>query len=97
MFVFWQSDVNKNGITTCLNMSRTPQSEPLYIIYLHHNRAEELLKQWHSTNPAAVVQIAGARMRIYDDRSWSLFRVNWPGDWESVTVWDTWRRCHIRV
>ena len=78
-------------------MSRTPQSEPLYIVYIHDNRAEDQLRQWHSANPTAVVVIAGARMRIYDDRSWSLFRVRWLGSWDSVTVWDTWRRCHIQV
>jgi hypothetical protein len=78
-------------------MSRTLQSEPLYIIYLHNPQAEQQLKQWYSNNPTASVQVTGARMRIFDDRSWSLFRVNWSGDWDSVTIWDTWRRCHIRV
>ena len=78
-------------------MSRPQQSEPLFIVHLHDPQAERLFKKWHSANPTASVQIAGQRMRIYDHRSWSLFQINWRGDWDLTTVWDTWRRCHIHL
>jgi hypothetical protein len=71
--------------------------EPLYIVVLHESHAEQQLRAWQKANPTADVTVVGARMRLFDQRSLGLFQISWRGNWNAVTVWDTWRRCHIFI
>jgi hypothetical protein len=71
------------------------ESEALYIVVLHESQAEQRLKDWQKRNPTASASIAGGRMRLFDQRSLSLFQVSWRGNWDQITIWDTWSRRHI--
>ena len=71
--------------------------EPLYIVVLHQPHAEQQLRAWQKANPTADVTVIGTRMRLFDQRSLGLFQISWRGNWDNVTVWDTWRRCHIFI
>ena len=69
-------------------------SEALFIIIIRDKNAEQQLKAWaKSTNVHTTVE--SNRMKIYEQRVLSLFQINWPHDWELVTIWDCWNRRHI--
>jgi hypothetical protein len=69
-------------------------SEALFIIIIRDKNAEQQLKAWvKSANVHATVE--SSRMKIYEQRVLSLFQINWPYDWELVTIWDCWNRRHI--
>lgn len=69
-------------------------TEPMYIIMVRQNDAETLLKSWAKTNQAQVT-IEGNRMKIFDQRSLSMFHMAWNHDWDLVTIWDCWNKRHI--
>lgn len=77
-----------------MTISNFRATEPLYIIIVREKNAETLLRDWAKTN-ALSVTIENNRMKIFDQRSFDIFSMMWPGSWESVTIWDTWNRRHI--
>jgi hypothetical protein len=68
--------------------------EPLYLVIIRDDRGEQLLKNW-SQQEKAQVTIEGARMKIFDHRSLSLFNMTWKHGWERVMVWDVWNKRHV--
>jgi hypothetical protein len=70
-------------------------AEPLYMIVVHSPNAEKLLRAWGKSAHNAQVSIEGNRMRIYEQRSYELFRVQWEHNWDQVVIWDCWNRRHI--
>lgn len=69
-------------------------TEPLYIIIIRDRDAEKQLKEWAKSSNAQVT-IENNRMKLYEQRTLSLFQLHWNGNWESVTIWDCWNRRHI--
>ena len=80
-----------------MSKTTTREVEPLYIITLHDNNAEHKLQNWHKANPRASVSIQGMRMRVYDQRSLSIFQITWSEDWSAIVIWDTWFKRHINL
>ena len=77
-----------------MTISNFRGSEPLYIVIVRDNNAEKLLKQWAQTTSSQVT-IEGNRMKIFEQRSYSLFHMQWTHDWDNVTIWDCWNKRHI--
>ena len=73
------------------------ESEALYIVVLHESQGEQRLRDWQKRNPTASASITDGRMRLFDQRSLSLFQVSWRGSWDQITIWDTWSRRHIFI
>ena len=66
----------------------------MYIIILRDRDAEKQLKDWAKSSNVQV-SIDNNRMKLYEQRSLSLFQMHWTGNWESITIWDCWNRRHI--
>jgi len=83
-------------VQLCIRMTITNfrANEALYIVIIREKNAEQLLKQW-AKSANVQVTIESNRMKIYEQRSFSLFRVQWAHDWGAVTIWDCWNRRHI--
>ena len=77
-----------------MTISNFRASEPLYIVIVRDRNAEPALREWARTANVQV-QIETNRMRIFEQRSLSIFQMTWTGDWEQVTIWDAWNRRHI--
>jgi hypothetical protein len=69
-------------------------SEALYVVIIREKNAEQLLKAWAKAAKAQVV-IENNRMKIFEHRSLNMFQLNWPHDWDNVTIWDAWNRRHL--
>ena len=69
-------------------------TEALYIVIIRDNNAEQLLKQW-AKSANVQVSIDSNRMKIFEQRGLSLFQIQWPHDWNQVTIWDCWNKRHI--
>lgn len=69
-------------------------TEPLYIVIVREKDAETALKTW-ARGAGAQVSIENNRMKIFEQRSLSMFQMTWTGDWSQVTIWDTWLKRHI--
>ena len=69
-------------------------TEALYIVFVRDKNAEQLLKNW-AKSVNAQVTVESNRMKIFEQRSYNLFLVEWPHDWDNVTIWDTWNKRHI--
>lgn len=79
-------------------MSKTTrEAEPLYIITYHHDQAQHKLEAWYKSNPSANVAVQGMRMRVYDQRSLSLFQISWSNGWSAIVIWDTWSKRHLNT
>ena len=79
-----------------MTISNFRASEPLYIVIVRDRNAEQLLKTW-ARSANAQVTIESNRMKIFEQRSLSLFQMNWSGDWSAVTIWDCWNKRHIHA
>jgi hypothetical protein len=79
-----------------MTISNFRATEPLYIIIVRAQNAESLLKEWARTT-SCQVSIENNRMKIFEQRSLSTFQMTWAGDWEQVTIWDTWNKRHIHT
>lgn len=77
-----------------MTISNFRAHEPLYIIIVRSKQGEQILKEWARASNSQVT-IEGNRMKIFDTRTMSKFQLDWTGDWESVTIWDTWNKRHI--
>ena len=72
-------------------------AEPLYIVILRNQQAEQLLKTWIRENKVEHVSVTGNRMMVHHQQAFENFRVTWTHNWDLVTVWDTWNRRHIYI
>ena len=77
-----------------MTISNFRASEPLYIIIVREKNAEQLLREWARTANAQV-SIETNRMKIFENRSLSLFQMHWGHGYENVTIWDAWNKRHI--
>ena len=68
--------------------------EPLYIVIVRSKQGEQTLRDWAKISNSQVT-IDGNRMQIFDVHTLNRFQMDWPGDWETVTIWDTWNKRHI--
>lgn len=68
--------------------------EPLYIIIVRNPNAANQLSSWAKNNNIHAV-IESNRMKIYEQNSLHMFRLHWPHNWDSVTIWDCWNKRHI--
>ena len=69
-------------------------SEPLYIVILREKNAEQLFKDWAKKSNVQV-SVESNKMKIFDQRSYSLFQMNWEHGNENLVVWDAWNKRHI--
>ncbi len=77
-----------------MTISNFRSNEALYLIIIRDRNAEQLLRDWAKSANATVL-IENNRMKIFEQRSLALFQINWPHDWNNVTIWDYWKREHI--
>jgi len=77
-----------------MSISNFRSNEALYIVAIRDRNAEQQLKNW-AKSANVQVTIEDNRMKIFEQRSLSLFQLQWPHDWECVTIWDCWNRKHI--
>jgi hypothetical protein len=79
-----------------MTISNFRASEPLYIVIVREKNAELALKEW-ARSANVQVSVDGNRMKIFEQRSYSIFQMTWKGNWDQVTVWDTWNKRHIYI
>jgi hypothetical protein len=72
--------------------NNTPEGDPLYIITLHHERAETLFRAWTEQNRITRYQISGRRMCLYSGYDFDQFRMTWNTNWHNLSIWDNWNR-----
>ena len=77
-----------------MSISNFRALEPWYIVILRDRNSEHLLKEWARLANAQVI-IENNKMKLYEERSFVLFQLKWPGTFDDVTVWDCWNRRHI--
>ena len=77
-----------------MTISNFRASEPLYIVIVRDKDAEQQLRAWAKT-AGAQVTIESNRMKIFEQRSLSLFQMSWSHGYDNVTVWDAWNKRHI--
>ena len=77
-----------------MTISNFRSNEALYIVIVRDKNAEQLLKQW-AKSANVQVSIDSNRMKVFEQRSLSLFQMQWQHDWEQVTIWDCWNRRHL--
>jgi len=77
-----------------MTISNFRASEPLYIVIVREKNAEQLLREW-ARAANAQVSIETNRMKIFENRSLSLFQMHWSHGYENVTIWDAWNKRHI--
>lgn len=70
-------------------------SEALYLIIVKHSNAETLLREWVHKHKVQHVSIVGDRLSVFSSHALDIFKLTWPHNFERVTVWDTWRKCHV--
>ena len=66
------------------------------MVIVRDKNAESLLRAW-AQEFRATVTIENNRMKIFEQRSLTLFQMNWTHDWNNVTIWDCWKRSHIHL
>lgn len=79
-----------------MSISNFRANEALYLVIVRDKNAETQLKAWAKESRAPVT-IENNRMKIFEQRSLTLFQMNWPHDWNNVTIWDCWKRQHINL
>ena len=77
-----------------MTISNFRATEALYIVIVRDKNAEQLLKSW-AKSANAHVTIDTNRMKIFEQRSLSVFQMNWAHSWDNVTIWDVWNKRHI--
>lgn len=79
-----------------MTISNFRSSEALYIIIVRARNAEQLLKDW-ARQANAQVTVEQNRMKLFESRSFSLFRMQWQHSWDDVTIWDCWLKRHVNL
>lgn len=77
-----------------MTISNFRATEALYIVIVRDKDAEQRLKAWAKASGSQVT-IESNRMKIFEQRSLSLFQMQWAGDWDQVTIWDCWNKRHL--
>lgn len=77
-----------------MTISNFRASEPLYLVIVREKNAEQLLKTWAKAANCQV-SIESNRMKIFEQRSLSVFRMTWTHGYENVAIWDAWNKRHI--
>jgi hypothetical protein len=77
-----------------MTISNFRASEPLYIVIVRDKDAEQQLRAW-AKSAGAQVTIESNRMKIFEQRSLSLFQMSWAHGYDNVTIWDAWNKRHI--
>ncbi len=78
-----------------MSISNFRAVEPLYIVILRNQQAENLLKTWVRENKIEHAVVSGNRMMLHHQAAFDWFLVSWAHSWDTVTVWDTWNKRHI--
>lgn len=71
-------------------------AEPLYIVAVKTSSGEQQLRQFVRDKKLNAT-VEGVRMRLYDDRSYSVFNVCWQHGWQDVVIWDCWNRRSVPI
>ena len=71
-------------------------TEPLYLVIVRETNAQSMLQDWAKSSRSQV-SIDGNRMKMFDNRSFSLFQLQWTHNWDNVTIWDCWAKRHINT
>jgi hypothetical protein len=79
-----------------MTISNFRAAEPLYIVIIRDPKAEQLLKTW-AREANCQVTIESNRMKIFEQRSLSVFQMTWSHGYDNVTVWDAWNKRHIHL
>jgi hypothetical protein len=77
-----------------MTISNFRAAEPLYIVIVRDRNAEQQLKTW-AREANCQVNIENNRMKIFEQRSLSVFQMTWSHGYDNVTVWDAWNKRHI--
>lgn len=77
-----------------MTISNFRASEALYIVIVREKNAEQMLRDWAKAANAQVA-IESNRMRIFEQRSLSLFQMQWKHSYNNVTIWDAWNKRHL--
>ena len=77
-----------------MTISHFRAQEPLYIVIVRTKNAEVSLRDWARVTNVQV-HIENNRMKLFEQHSLSMFQMTWSGDWQQVTIWDTWNKRHI--
>ena len=72
-------------------------AEPLYVVILRNQQAENLLRTWIREHKVDHAVVTGNRMMIHHQSVFDRFLISWSHPWDLVTVWDTWNRRHIYI
>jgi hypothetical protein len=72
-------------------------AEPLYIVILRNQQAENLLKSWIKEHRVEHANVNGNRLMLHHRAAFDRFILTWNHDWDLVTVWDAWNRRHIYI
>ena len=72
-------------------------AEPLYVVILRNQQAENLLRTWVRENKVDHAVVTGNKMMIHHQSTFDRFLISWNHSWDSITVWDTWNRRHIYI
>ena len=72
-------------------------AEPLYVVILRNQQAENLLRTWVREHKIEHASVNGNRMMIHHQSTFDRFLITWNHTWDLVTVWDTWNRRHIYI
>jgi len=68
--------------------------EALYTVIVKRDNAKTLLDGWAGKS-ACAAEVSGNKMNLFDQRSFSLFVINWEHGWDRVLIWDCWNRRHV--
>ena len=79
-----------------MTISNFRSTEPLYIVIVRDRNADQMLRDW-ARGANAQVSIENGRMKIFEQRSLSLFQMQWSHSWDSVMIWDCWLRRHMSL
>lgn len=77
-----------------MTISNFRASEPLYLVIVREKNAEQLLRDW-AKSANCQVQIENNRMKIFEQRSLSMFQMTWAHGYHNVSVWDAWNKRHL--
>jgi hypothetical protein len=78
-----------------MSLLNVRSAEPLYIVILRDNQAENILKSWVKTNRIEHATVTGNRMSLHHQHAFDRLLTSWTHSWDQLTVWDTWNRRHI--
>ena len=77
-----------------MTISNFRATEPLYLVIVREKNAEQLLRNW-AREANCQVTIETNRMKIFENRSLSIFQMTWTHGYANVAIWDTWNKRHI--